>query len=96
VKILESQRAAPRHVRGDALGIFRRAMKPEHRLEARGVDGFCNKNFSPTDVFSRWGERENGMKVLLVDDHVLIRDAMRGVLKELTEVRNFIHRARVG
>src|SRR5438552_1269409 len=25
------------------------------------------------------------MKVLLVDDHVLIRDAMRGVLRELTE-----------
>jgi CheY-like chemotaxis protein len=25
------------------------------------------------------------MKVLLVDDHVLIRDALRGVLRELTE-----------
>ena len=25
------------------------------------------------------------MKVLLVDDHVLIRDALRGVLKELTD-----------
>ena len=25
------------------------------------------------------------MKVLLVDDHVLIRDALRGVLKELAD-----------
>ena len=74
-------------------------MKPEHRHEE--FDRFCNKSSpyrsgSLTDVFSRCGERENGMKVLLSDDHVLIRDAMRGVLKELTEVRNFIHRPRVG
>src|SRR2546422_3438068 len=29
------------------------------------------------------GARRRGMKILLVDDHVLIREALRGVLNEL-------------
>jgi DNA-binding NarL/FixJ family response regulator len=34
---------------------------------------------------ARQPEKMSQMKILLVDDHVLIRDALRGVLKELTD-----------
>jgi DNA-binding NarL/FixJ family response regulator len=36
-------------------------------------------------AITRIAKEEHGMKVLLVDDHVLIRDALRGVLRELTD-----------
>jgi DNA-binding NarL/FixJ family response regulator len=38
------------------------------------------------DISSDLGSRSRGMKILLVDDHVLIREAMRGLVRELDGV----------